>query len=581
MAKRLVLLFLMAALLAPAAVAQRERNYIYVFDCTSSMLGVLPGGLTPLLFEQDNLYTRTKNWLREDIEKIPAGSTATVTIIPFHQSTGKTITFVRRDFNWKEISEVLDACVRQSHSTGICQAWDKGLEYIDPEKDNYFFLLTDGAENVVPNGCEAVKKRIRDWCRRSAANAYAFYVALSPEAYDGCQGLKEAASECDRVSFIDSHIGPFGSFAANEINISSRALKDKWVSFSAEGTYTVGVTCRDPYFDVVVKDGAIVDGHVTFRFNKKQEMADTSYVFSFAVESDVRKLQITNPVFTVHVDNRGARSLDIVADEVDGGRATSYPRFLFWKAKRPDTVTVDLGTSWNDEARREHSLMYMAVECDKLEGKDYAVVWNGTTVSDGRFTIAPDDEAARLAIVLSPDVETGKYIFRLKGSGANLETVNDERTALYNNTVRVKNQVLWNPLLTMLVALLAVLVAAAVLWFVFFRRMLYPTFKVGRYQIASPYFSQRSIKRVRMVVFTDSNKRQSRLGKLFTGRVVYERNPFWTTEWTMTPSAKKGCRVGNLSPAYSIDPYGTTLTPQNTYTIENNATHESASISIY
>lgn len=585
MKKNIVIALFLVFTVIPSVYAQRERNYIYIFDCTSSMFdGVTPNYLKqhPELFEQDNLYTKTKAWLKEDIEKIPMNSSTTITILPFHQNPGSAITFIRKDYKWNKISETLDKWVKSSHSTGICNAWDKALGYIDPEKDNYFFLLTDGAENVVrPNGCEAVAKRIKEWCVRTSKNSYAYYVALSPEAYKTCPSLKDAAEACDRVMFIDKHIGPFGSFTTNEITINSRALKDKRVSFSAEGNYDVEISCNDPYYSVDIKDGKIINGVMTVQFSEKSRPTDEKYYFHFSVTSDGNKVQITNPDFEVTVDNKENRNVDIVSEEVNGGNATYYPKFLFWKAKKPDTVTVDLDARWNSIARKEGSCIDMEVDCKKLDSKDYVILYNGKPVTDGRFSISSDDKESQLAITFSPSVKSGKYIFDIKGKGHNLESINDERTSQYENSVRLRNVVEWNPLAIILTILGLVLLAALILWFVLLKQIFYPTFKVGRYQISQPYFSQRSIRGARKVVFTNSQKRQSGINALFTGKIIYECNPFWTNEWIMVPSVRKGCRVTSLSPTYSIDPFCSTMDPQTLYTIENNNTKETCQISVF
>lgn len=581
MMKRLLSALLLVLAFSTIATAQKERNYIYIFDCTSSMLGVKPNKLQDEHFAQDNLYNKTKAWLKKDIENIPTKSTATITIVPFHQEPAKAITFIRKDFNWKSINEALDTWVKSSHSTGICNAWDKAMLYLDPDKDNYFFLLTDGAENVDPGRCDAVEKRIRNWCGSTTRNSYAYYVALSEEALATCPNLKTAADGCNRVKMINGeHLGPFGEFTTNEISVTSRDMKDKAVSFSGEGEYAVSIESNDPCFDVSAVDGRIANGRITFHFTEKKHPADSVYNFEFTVKSDNSSLQIINPIFTVTVDNRRPRSLYIASEEIDAGKTSSYPAFLFSRAKHPDTRTFSLNTKWNDA---EGAYMTMTIGCDKIKPKDYTVSYNGEPVKNGRFTIRSDDEVSTLAITLADGLKAGKYIFQLNGNGQNLETINDERTTQYDNTVRLKYYVKWNPLAVILAIIGLVLAAALVLWFLMLKLVIYPTFRVGRYQVSSPYFSQKSIKGARMVVFTNSAKRQGSLSRLFTGRIVYECNDFWTSEWRMTPSAnRKGCRVSGLSPNYIIDPYSSTLVPQSNYTIQSNTSSgEKCQLSIY
>ena len=145
--------------------AQRERNYIYLFDCTQSMSGY---GGSPDIWEQ------TKQYLKSDIEILSENST--VNIVPFQGKAYDVIRFERNEYKWNKINKVLDTYIQNVTNTNICSAWDSGVKLIDENKDNYLFLLTDGADNS--NGSkeqslEAVCKRIKEWCGKYK-NSYAF-----------------------------------------------------------------------------------------------------------------------------------------------------------------------------------------------------------------------------------------------------------------------------------------------------------------------------------------------------------------------------------------------------------------------
>ena len=560
MNRKFLFLLAMALVVALSSHAQRERNYIYLFDCTSSMCkttcDITSNQLkaNPKLLNQ-GLYPKTKEWLKDDIEKITDPNT-TITIIPFHQSTDKPITFCRNNFNWNRIEKALDKWIVESQRTGICNAWDKGLKYIDNTKDNYFFLLTDGKENYIKNNpCGAVEKRIRDWSTITNKNCYAFYVALSDEAYDTCSNLRIAVDDCERVYFIDKHIGPFGSFGANEICISGHDLKDKMVSFSAAGNYKVKVSCNDPYFTVNANNGEISNGSIKFHFEKKKDFANIKDSFYFTVTS--KEVQITDSVFTVIVDNRPLPTLTIAPKEVYGGESSYYPKFLLWNAKEPDTLKINLGADWNDEAKNAGSKIDMAITCEELKDEYYKIYYNNTPSNDGKFTINSNDTNNVIKIVLDPSVNSGKYIFNIKGTGQKLDKINDENTTKYVNTIRIKHKVRWNPLMTILVWVGIILVAAILLWLIFFRPLFYRRFGNLQKSFFIPGMAPLTIrfKGARMVVVAAQHtKKQSRWNRFWTGKILYKTHPAFTTPITFKPTGKRQILAKFQSGSYRVQP---------------------------
>ena len=564
----LIILILVFAFLP--VFAQRERNYIYLFDCTSSMLdGVQPKNLTPELFKsKTTLYYKTKQFLKEDIERNTDPNT-TITIVPFHQKPGNAIRFERKNFKWSKVEEALDEMVKQSQNTGVCNAWKVGVKYLDDGKDNYFFLMTDGTENVDPRRGAAVVDLVRQWCNTTSDHSYGFYVALTEEAYVNCPGLEDAVNDCQRMSLVKDHQGPFGSFGTNQVSINTRNLKPKAISFSAEGVFDVqGIDCADPYFDVRVRNNKIQDGQMILEFAVKQRPDVDQYAFDITVNTDLQKLQITNPVIHVNVSNLDVRTLDMTAEQIDGGRSTYHPAFMFSKAKTPDTLKVDLGAEWNDAAINDNSEARFLVECPELKNH-YTLIYNGQDVKNGAVTVKASDEASELWIVLDSEVSQGKYYFTLTKTGdASLELLNDDSSRQYDNEIRVKQIVRWNPLARGLFWLAVGLIALLLLWLLVIKAMVFPTFKVGAYRITEPYYTQKKLRGVRKVVVGNKSGRQSWISKIMTGKILYETNAYWAQPWSMTPSAKRtGARMQGLGNNYMIDPFCTTMQKQTEYEI--------------
>lgn len=157
------LILLLALMTSVSVLAQRERNYIYLFDCTKSMIG---------FNGSPNIWQPTKDYLKRDLEKHTTGTT--LHIIPFQGKVLPSFNFSAEQFNdkkWKDIEGQLDKDVQNITNTNICDAWDAIDGYIDSHKDNYIVLLTDGLDNV--KGMDALAEKLKKWCGKYP-NTYPF-----------------------------------------------------------------------------------------------------------------------------------------------------------------------------------------------------------------------------------------------------------------------------------------------------------------------------------------------------------------------------------------------------------------------
>lgn len=238
--------------------AQRERNYIYLLDCTKSMTGY---GGSPKIWEP------TKNYLRKELEKHVPGTT--LHVVPFQGNVLPAFSFDANNLDWNNIEKELEKHVQNVTNTNICDAWKANDRYIDLHKDNYIILLTDGKDNV--NGMAAVAKMLSEWCGKYP-NTYAFYVQLTEAAID--QGVAKVIDICDNEFVIDASKGIpcFGGFDkgiiiyANTLNLK----KTHNIGFSSVGKYAAQAVCTDPYFDVIIVDNKIENGRVPIQIVAKQ-----------------------------------------------------------------------------------------------------------------------------------------------------------------------------------------------------------------------------------------------------------------------------------------------------------------------
>lgn len=554
--------------------AQRERNYIYLFDCTQSMSGY---GGSPDIWEQ------TKQYLKSDIEILSENST--VNIVPFQGKAYDVIRFERNEYKWNKINKVLDTYIQNVTNTNICSAWDSGVKLIDENKDNYLFLLTDGADNS--NGSkeqslEAVCKRIKEWCGKYK-NSYAFYVMLTPAANDKNNRINQAIKESCHIEVVDpqgGHIAPFGTFNETEVNVNTLDLKPRKLTFSALGSFNAVIENDNQYFDVILDNG-INNGEAKLVIKPKYSVQELNTQlpqdedYSFDVKIKGENVNILNPIIKVNVANKPERVLYLVDEEqIDAGTSDCYDKFLFYDEKLPDTLSVDLQTEYNSEALKDNSNVGFKVSCETLKDKEYIIYYNGLACENKSFIIKTNQQAeSKLSIVFNSGTPFGKHYFILTPiNPINLEKINDEFISDYSLSIRAKHDNSINPLKKLLIGIVILLCALLIIWLLIIKPSLYPKIKAGALQISSPYFSRIRINGATKVVITNKAQTQSFVNKVLFGKVMYECNQEWPDEWELYPS-KKSVRC-ILKGKYLVTPYTTTLTKNEEYVFEHLDTHK-------
>ena len=571
--RSIIFLTILMLLTSTSLLAQRERNYIYLLDCTKSMTG---HGGSPKIWEP------TKDYLRTELEKHVPGTS--LHIVPFQGKVLPSFNFDANNLDWRKIEKDLDKYVQNVTNTNICDAWDDTDNYIDPHKDNYIILLTDGKDNV--NGMEAVAKKLSNWCGKYP-NTYAFYVQLTEAAID--QNVAKVINICDNEFIVDASKGipVFGSFDkglviyANTLNLKKTHL----IGFSSAGTYSAKTVCDDPYFDVNIVDGSIKNGIVPVQIIARKPIAQINkaipqtYNFTFEVQSN--DISIINPIVRVQMTNKPERSLETLSEETYVGKATWYNSFLFWGASIPDTLSIDLNTVFNAEAKKDGSTVDLKIwDADGKE--DFQLFLNNRLVEKDHFTLDSKVNTHNiLSIVFNPDAKEGTRYLSLKTiSKHNLDKINDQPVEQYNLSLRYKYDVNWNPLKTLLLWLVIMLFAALVLWFLLMRPLIYPSIGVKTIQINDPYFSKVNVKGKRRVVFTNKTMKQGLFNRIFTGEILFKKNEIWTSPLVFEAGAKKKTLRVIRTNDYTFTPFTSTLKAQNDYIVENTNDNIKIQISI-
>ena len=520
------------------------------------------------------IWEPTKAYLKGELEKHTSGTT--IHVIPFQGKVLPSFSFDAEDFNakkWKEIENKIDGYVQNVTGTNICDAWDATGKFIDLHKDNYIILLTDGKDTK--NGMAAVAKKLREWCGKYP-NSYAFYVQLTEAAID--QGVAKVIDICDNEFIVDASKGipVFGSFDKGLVIYANTLNLDKThkLGFSSAGKYKAKAVSTNPYFDVKVVNDAIEGGIVPIQIVAKQPIAQINaslpdiYNFTFDVQSD--EINIINPTVKVQMANKPERTLEIISEEADMGKATWYDSFLFWKASAPDTLSLDLKTAFNDEAKKDGSAVEFQI-ADPDGREDFQLFYNGKTVDNGKIILKSNDKSPSiLSVVFYPIAKEGKRYLSVKVfAKQELDNINDQSVGQYQLSLRSKYAVIWNPLKTFLMWLGILILTALLLWFLIVKHFMYPAIGIRTIQINGPYFSKVNIKGKRRVVFTDKNMSQSLLSRMFTGEILYKKNEIWTSPLAFEAGAKKKTLRVMRTKDYVFDPYSTALKAPNDYVVEN------------
>lgn len=569
-AKYCILLFL---LIVPINVfAQRERNYIYLLDCTKSMAGYNGA---------PDIWESTKKYLKNDIERHTPCTM--VHVVPFQGKSLPTYSFLAQDFKWFDIENNLDSYIKNVTNTNICDAWDISLSFIDTNKDNYIYLLTDGLDNV--KGITALASRLDNFCGKYI-HTRAFYVVLTEAAID--IKIKEIVDNCPDEQFVDAteKLDPFGCFDDNLTIYANTLNLDKVYNlmFSAAGEFSAEPLCDDEYFSVSIQGGKIKDGIVPVKIQAKKDLSDVNALlpeqYEFTFEMKANGVNIINPTINVIMTNIPERDLEMIGEEQDLGNAEWYDSFLFWGAKEPDTLKVDLKANFNDEAKKNDSEAVLKIE-DIGGLKDFSLFFNGKPLEKGILKLNAGDVCGPtiLGIVFKADSKEGKRYFLITPiGGTKLECINGSPIDDFSVTLRAKYDIVWNPLKVILVCTLIAILVALLLWFLILKRIFFPAFNVGSLIISDPYYSSIKLKGARKLIFSNHKISQSALSRLFTGIVLYNVNNCWTQPLEMEPANKKvRVRGGGI---YVFDPCTSQLSRYTDYVVQNTETREKIKMTI-
>lgn len=288
-----------------------------------------------------------------------------VTIVLFNDEVKDIISSKKKDITWSDIEDKLDNAVEAHHGrTCICEAWRTAERYADPSKDNYFYIITDGKEEVHGDN-KLLLELIRNFCDKGMQG---YFLQLNIDAADFPSEVRQAILDTPCMQYVQlgaDGIKPFGGFKDNEVFVTTSNMKhggkdtSSSLNFSRKNRYPVTIAYNDPNFSIEVVDGAIDNGSIQFEVSLKPN-ADLATIKD-AVQSDEYGIELTlrsdavqiiknsNLHLTVHLQPIAELNVFEGRQQLELGLSDWYDNFIIPRSE-PDTLLYTITPLFNREA---------------------------------------------------------------------------------------------------------------------------------------------------------------------------------------------------------------------------------------
>ncbi len=527
----------------------RQRNIVYVLDCTGSMGGYNGSA---------NIWEPTKNFLKTElIKEAKDNPNSKVTILPFQEKVLQPITINLKNICWSSLENTLDSYLKRLTPTNICDSWTEAEKHIDQTCDNQIVFMTDGRDNIggeanTPNRIAKLEKIINAFCCKYQ-NTKAFYVELT-DAATLPTSVRNLIELCKDIVIVDAKDGipHFGCFSEEVININSRDLPiDITLGFSNLGTFNTSLIYNEnPYLNFSIKDNQIKQGkiilHVESKFgddidklNKVIDAPDADFMLNIQSQD----VDILNPKINVILCTTPLRIVDFTINQ---SKIERIKPFLWIKGNPSDTLRWNLSPDFNQEAIKEKSSILFRVNSNKnLDGA--MITFNGESLSRDSIISVHPNQPLMLETIIPNTIADGNFDFKLTAINTkNLDRLNGQSpkcvemklSGEINTKTSIFEIIFW-----ILSGLIIIYILA---WFLFIRNQKYPKFKKGVITIQSPYYATIRVKGYRKIVLTSKTLKQGFFDKIWKGKILYHTNPNWANDVEITPSGKN-MRFGSSS----------------------------------
>ena len=353
--------------------AQKEKNNIYLFDCTGSMI-------------TNKLWEPAKQSLDATVKLDASIPGSHVTIIPFGDNPYETYSFPATAYASKSkgIFNSFDKYIKQAKYTHISDVVEEGLKHIDANKDNRLYLLTDGKPNQGDTP-EKVAQVISRWCANHK-NSRFFYVALTKGAIDS--SIRKALDDCPDAFLVELEgnvIPQFADISSDVYTNLEELAQPREIEFNLPGNYDVKATTPDSLFDVRIENNRASDGKIRISLAPKPgiEIAQLhdrihgeDYEFPVTIQTVDPRYYIVNPVVDIHVSDEipSKVSLGNGADEIAVKGAKWHDKFLWSPMGEDEKITWDLAPMF--ENKLHDSALSLRFSVPSENEKDFQAWYN-------------------------------------------------------------------------------------------------------------------------------------------------------------------------------------------------------------
>ncbi len=519
------------------SLAQREKNNIYLFDCTGSM-------------KTNGLWNPAQAALDATITTQTSIPGSQVLVIPFVNNPYEVIGFSSSEYQGKKnnISKAFDKYIAEAKYTHISDVLKEGFDRVNPNMDNKIYLLTDGMPNS-GDSPEKVAQTITNWCANHR-NCRLFYVALTEGVVNPV--IRKAIDACPDAFIVQCQgrvIPQIADISSDVYTNLEELSKQREISFSLPGEYPLQVSSSDPLFNVSVAGNKASDGKILISLAPKnghdkqslhQTLQGKEDEFPVTIQCTDKRFFIANPTISVHVADEIPSRLMLAQgqNELKAESVEWHDAFL-WSDAAPDSEV-----EWNLQPLFENHLNQSVLRLQfKADNNDFQAFYNGNPIANGDIINISPDKNAILKVVFNHDAATGKRYFNLvPQSHTGIDMINDSPADQYEGTsLRTRYDVGWNPLKTLLFWLAIALAALLILWLIVLKRIFFPVIRMGKVELIGPgsYYASKRIRGARKIVFTTKKRSQNFLSRLFTGEIKYVRADHFSPELEILPGGGK------------------------------------------
>lgn len=533
-----VLLLLVCGTLT--TLAQREKNFIYLFDCTGSM-------------RTNGLWETAQSALDSNIALRTSIPESHFIVISFGDIPYETFSFDNTEYLNKklDISKSFNKYIHQAKFTNISSVLKSGFSHANSNKDNEIYLLTDG----MPNGGDTphkVAQTINEWCANHR-NTKIFYVALTKGVINPI--IKDAIDACPDASIVQCENGivPVIANISNDVYTNLYELNNTIeMPFSIPGDFDLSASTSDSLFEFNIVDGKATNGKFKVKVSPKGNLSldelhkllqGNDYEFQATMRCVDSRFVIVNPIIHIHVcdDIPVKLSLARDVDELLAEPVVWHDSFLWSDAAPEKKVIWDLAPMFKNELR--NSQLILKFQATDNQSNDFKAWFNEQPIKNGSAISIIPGKPAVLKVQFNHDATTGKRYFTLNpASIISIDFINGQPTNNYKGTsLRTDYNVDWNPLKILLFWLAIAFVVCILLWLLIFKKIVYPTIKMGRVTLTGPntYYASKKIKGARKVVLTSKNETQNIFSRIFTGEIKFIKADHFSPELSIFPAGRK------------------------------------------